>query len=560
MGSPSKLYCYILLLNVLQVMLVGGTLYHTEEIVGPEGCTFFVRPYSQKETEQHYLSKLKENDKKLLSLRAQMAQLIMERKQIKNELSKLNSVFRYPDIAQQVVMNQTHGNGTIIQWEDGVIIQYYHHQKSSAKPTNAPTVSPTISPTRPPTDSPTDSPTSVPTESPTMKPTTQPTDHPTLRPTRSPTTKPTKYPTTNPTQQPTKSPTNQWDVTSPNKPKRKKGKSAKSLAETAKQDDALLNQLRLKHQKEAPPASPTLRLSTSVIEIHEITPNEPQSFKDYTIDKISGNEHYDYIITKYYDDQFMNSSMKIGTYYENIDKLYDDIIAIYSLLLMEGPTLSNLHRFSNCIDEFLILCPGFQLDMIHSFYKLDNRTSMQIKNDVMREKLKSERAAKFLALHLCEEFFFIVHEIKIMEAKRFLTTSEKEWDHRRDLLKIVFNTSRQVAKSDKYDTTQGLELKDFLGSRSEIYLPSVNHLNDLIDEVIMYKDGFTISKLYHDWRLGRTDTGKSKICVIVANNNALFLDNYNDTVTSIHSVNLESKGRRKQRSRKPAVKVKELSF
>ena len=52
-------------------MGVVGTLYHTEEIVGPEGCTFYVRPFSQNETEQHYLAKLRENDKKLLSLRAQ---------------------------------------------------------------------------------------------------------------------------------------------------------------------------------------------------------------------------------------------------------------------------------------------------------------------------------------------------------------------------------------------------------------------------------------------------------------------------------------------------------
>ena len=475
-----------------------------------------------------------------------MAQLIMERKQIKNELSKLNSVFTYQDITQQVTINHSNGNGTLIQWENDVIIQYFHHQKPSAKPTYAPTVSPTISPTTPPTNSPT----SVPTESPSVKPTKQPSHHPTSRPTRSPTLRPTKFPSVHPTQQPTKSPTNQWDVTSPIKPKKKKSKSAKSLVEIAKQDDVLLNEHRLKHQKDDQAVSSIKALSTNLIEIHKITPNEPQSFRDYTMEKIK--ENYDYIITKYYDDQFMNSSMEIGTYYESIDKVYDDTAAIYSKLLKEGATLNNLHRFSNCFDEFLNLSPIFESNCKHLLCTLYNRTSTQMKNDLMGMKLKSEHAAKLLALNLCKEFFFFVHEIKTMEAIGFMESIEKEEDHRRDLLKIAFNSSMQVAELDKYDTSEGLE--------SKTYQPSVNHLNDLIDEVNRYKHGIVISKLYHEWRLKKDDTRKCKICVIVANSNALFLDNCNDTVISIHTVNLEDKGKRKQRPRKAAAKVKKRRY
>ena len=395
-----------------------------------------------------------------------------------------------------------------------------------------------------------------------MIPTKQPTDYPTSRPTRAPTLRPTKYPTTNPTQQPTKSPTNQWDVTSPIKPKKRKGKSAKSLAETAKLDETLLNQHRLKHQQEVLPASPAQKLSTNVIEIHEITSTEPQSFKDYTQDRINANDDYDYIITKFYDDQFINSSMQIAAYYQDIDKVHDSITAVYSLLLVEGPTLNNLHRFSNCIDEFLNLSPGWPLITNHSFYNLDNRTSTQMKNEVMRMKLKSERSAKLLALNLCETFFFIVYEVKIKEVRESTKISASDWDHRGDLLKIVFNTSRQVAVLDKYETITGLELKKFIASQAETYLPSVNHLNDLVDEVNMYKDAYTISKLYLEWKFSKNTTEKSKICVIVSKNDALFLDDLDDTVTTIHTVksgSKGSKGKSKQKPRKSATKVKELS-
>ena len=535
----------MLILLQLACACVFGTLYHTDEIMGPEGAMYFVRPFSHNETVEYYLSKLKKNNKQLLSLRNQMTQLIMENKQIKTQLLKLNALhYAESDIIRQLEFTEL--NVTLNTWNDGSFIKCLYHQRSSSKPTNSPTQSPSVSPTSVPTHTPTQNPTISPSISPTLQPSMQPSNSPTMRPTISPAIRPTKSPTVNPTAQPTKSPTEQWDVKSvpkgKNKSNKRKCKSAKSLAETSKDDELLLNQHILKHQNVA---SQVTQLSRNIIEIHEITQEDPTLFNDRLIDIISKNHSYDYIITKTYDDQVINSSVEIAWYYEKIDRIYDSAMAVYLLLLMHGPTIQNLRKFGDGIDAVDRLCMHLQANTNDSVYKLNNQTSTatEMKRQVIEMKLKSEYDAKLLALRACQAFFFSVHDMKVMRAKKMSRDTTSEWDKRKARLQMIFDQTMKAAALHQRVVSNKMDRSRLWESQLS-YLPSYNNLKDIVHEINVLKDGCYIGFLLSEWRIKHAEGKRFKICVLVSTANGLLLDQlpkWNDTTISIHNAVVDQK-------------------
>ena len=529
----------------LITVYVFGTLYHTDEIMGPEGAMYYVRPFSHNETVEHYLSKLKKNNEQLLSLRIQMGQLIMENKQIKIELLKLNAHhYAEDDVIQQLESNNF--NETRDLWNDGAFIKCLYHQKTSSKPTNeptlsptnqptiSPTVSPTVQPSQQPTNAPTQPPTPSPTHSPSNNPTKQPTHSPTLKPTRSPTLRPTKHPTMNPTISPTKSPTVQWDVAhvkSPLKGKNKKTKSksaeSKALAETSKNEELLLNEHKLSHQNFTAPIPKNCKNS---IEIQQIAEDDAVSFKSRVFDIIAKNHTYDCIITKYDDPQFMNSSVQIVWYFEKIDAIFESLLHVYTLLLVNGPTIQNLRKFGDLMDLFNDMCNN------------QIQTSTKMKEAVIEMKLKSEHDAKILILRKCQALFLAVYDIKILRAKTMSTTAAPEYDKRRARLQMIFDEAMKAVEM-QHRSFKTVGISEYWEPKT-IYVPSLNNLKKLVQETNVLKEFYQITYLLNDWRFKNEDIKKFKICVIVSTASELLVDQlpkWNNTAISRRSATLDQK-------------------
>ena len=203
-------------------------------------------------------------------------------------------------------MVQNNGDGSRgIRYDDASFVQY---------PPKKHTLAPSVQPTKCPTTAPTQFPTTIPTQNPTISPTMEP------------------------TQRPTQAPTILWDH-----PKIK---------------------LSQKQKQSVDPASTSSLLSSyssrfpNIIEIYELPPikdklekQEDSDFLAFTKNRIDTNK-YDLIISKF--EHPCASILK--SYYDPMDRFYDDIHANYMILLIEGATLLSLMRIGELIDSFSIYC------------------------------------------------------------------------------------------------------------------------------------------------------------------------------------------------------------
>ena len=291
-------------------------------------------------------------------------------------------------------MIQKNGDGSrAIRYDDASFVQY---------PPKKHTLAPSVQPTKCPTTAPTQFPTTIPTQNPTISPTMEP------------------------TQKPTQSPTILWDhpkIKSPQKQNKQKFDSAKLLSSySARFPD--------------------------IVEIYELPPinsekhrfsadnQEDREFETFTQNRID-TKKYDLIIAKFDNFDKEDSDINIRSYYDPIDRFYDEVHANYMILLIEGAAIPNLKRIGDLIDRVTTHC-WKELSQTIDFPKSKNVTNAVMKATV-RCKSGFGYAANMLAIEYCEKLFWCIHECKIDPIKDQMQS--EVLDEIRGRIQRIFNSS-----------------------------------------------------------------------------------------------------------------------